>query len=93
VVRQGRGARLKETPEMFSGLVWTGEKSVELGLADALGSTEYVAREVFKAEKLVNFTPEENVFERFSKSFGAGAGDALGRAAAAAAARSAAQMR
>ena len=51
------------SPEMFSGLVWTGEKSVELGLADALGSTEYVAREVIKAEKLVNFTPEENVFE------------------------------
>jgi protease-4 len=93
VVRQGRGARLKETPEMFTGLVWTGEKSVELGLADALGSTEFVAREVFKAEKLVNFTPEENVFERLSKSFGADAGEALGRAAAAAAARSAAQMR
>jgi protease-4 len=93
VVREGRGARLKETPEMFSGLVWTGAKSVELGLADALGSTEYVAREVFKAEKLVNFTPEENVFERFSKSFGASAGEALGRAAAAAAVRSAAQMR
>jgi protease-4 len=92
-VRQGRGARLKETPEMFSGLVWTGEKSVELGLADAIGSTEYVAREVFKAEKLVNFTPEDNVFEKFSKSFGAEAGEALGRAAAAAMARSAAQMR
>src|SRR5690606_41064707 len=43
VVRQGRGQRLKETPEMFSGLFWTGETSVELGLADALGSTEYVA--------------------------------------------------
>ncbi|HUP28961.1 MAG TPA: S49 family peptidase [Usitatibacter sp.] len=93
VVRDGRGARLKETPEMFSGLVWTGARSVELGLADAIGSTEYVAREVIKAEKLVNFTPEENVFERFSKSFGANAGEALGRAAAAAAARSAAQMR
>jgi protease-4 len=93
VVRDGRGARLKETPEMFSGLVWTGARSVELGLADAIGSTEYVAREVFKAEKLVNFTPEENVFERFSKSFGANAGEALGHAAAAAAARSAAQMR
>jgi protease-4 len=93
VVREGRGARLKETPEMFTGLVWTGAKSVELGLADALGSTEYVAREVIKAEKLVNFTPEENVFEKFSKSLGANAGETLGRAAAAAAARSAAQMR
>jgi protease-4 len=66
---------------------------VELGLADALGSTEYVAREVIKAEKLVNFTPEENVFERFSKSFGASAGEALGRAAATAAAVSSAQIR
>jgi len=93
VVRQGRGGRLKETPEMFSGLVWTGEKSVELGLADAIGSTEFVAREVIKAEKLVNFTPEENVFERLSKSFGASAGEALGRAAATAAAVSPAQIR
>ena len=93
VVREGRGTRLKETPEMFSGLVWTGARSVELGLADGIGSTEYVAREVIKAEKLVNFTPEENVFERFSKSLGASAGETLGRAAAAAAARSTAQMR
>ena len=80
VVRQGRGTRLKETPEMFTGLVWTGEKSVELGLADGLGSTEFVAR-------------EENVFERLSKSFGASAGEALGRAAATAAAVSPAQIR
>ena len=63
VVKQGRGARLKESPEIFSGLVWTGEKSIELGLADALGGAEYVAREVVKAEKLVDFTPEDNVFE------------------------------
>ncbi|HET7730107.1 MAG TPA: S49 family peptidase [Usitatibacter sp.] len=93
VVRQGRGARLKESPEIFSGLVWTGERSVELGLADALGSTEFVAREVIKAEKLVNFTPEENVFERFSKGLGASAGEALGRAAASAASGAAAQIR
>lgn len=93
VVREGRGSRLKETPEMFTGLVWTGARSVELGLADGIGSTEYVAREVIKAEKLVNFTPEENVFERFSKSFGASAGEALGRAAATAAAVSSAQIR
>ena len=92
-VKQGRGKRLKETPEMFSGLVWTGERSIELGLADALGSTESVAREVIKAEKLVNFTPEENVFERFSKSFGASAGETLGRALATIASRSAAEMR
>ncbi|HET9664118.1 MAG TPA: S49 family peptidase, partial [Burkholderiales bacterium] len=53
VVRQGRGDRLKETPEMFSGLLWIGTKSIELGLADALGSVEYVAREVIKAEDVV----------------------------------------
>ncbi|HYH42436.1 MAG TPA: S49 family peptidase, partial [Burkholderiales bacterium] len=43
VVRQGRGKRLKETPELFSGLLWVGTRSVELGLADALGSVDYVA--------------------------------------------------
>jgi len=92
-VKKGRGNRLKETPEMFSGLVWTGEKSIELGLADGLGSAESVARDVVKAEKLVNFTPEENVFERFSKTFGASAGETFGRAVAAFAARSSAEIR
>jgi protease-4 len=81
VVRQGRGKRLKETPETFSGLVWTGEKSVELGLADGLGSLEYVAREVVKAEKVVDFSPKENVFEHLSERFGARFGAAVGRAA------------
>lgn len=93
VVREGRGKRLKETADTFSGLVWTGEKSVELGLADALGSTEYVAREVFKAEKLVNFTVEENYFETLSKRFGASFGSTFARAAAEAAARSALEVR
>ncbi|MGZ5032835.1 MAG: S49 family peptidase [Usitatibacter sp.] len=93
VVRQGRGARLKESPEIFSGLIWTGEKSIELGLTDAIGSTEFVAREVIKAEKLVDFTPEENVFERLSKTFGTSVGQTLGRAAAEAAARSALEVR
>ena len=93
VVREGRGARLKETPEIFSGLVWTGQKSIELGLADGLGSTEYVAREVIKADKLVQFTPEENVFERLSKGLGASAGETLARAAAEAALRAATEMR
>lgn len=79
-VKQGRGPRLKDSPEIFSGLVWTGEKSVELGLADALGSAEYVAREVVKAEKLVDFTPDENLFELLSKRLGTSAGEALGRA-------------
>ena len=80
-VRDGRGKRLKETPEMFSGLVWTGEKSIELGLADGLGSPEYVAREVIKAERLVDFTPEESVFELWSKRMGASFGEAMMRAA------------
>lgn len=71
VVRQGRGKRLKETPELFSGLLWTGAQSVELGLADGLGSAEYVAREVIKAEDIVDFTPREGLAERLSRRFGA----------------------
>jgi protease IV len=81
VVRQGRGTRLKETPEMFSGLIWTGEKSVELGLADGLGGLDYVAREVVKAEKIVDFSPKENVFEKFSERLGSQFGASVGRAA------------
>ena len=81
VVRQGRGARLKETPEMFSGLIWTGEKSIELGLADGLGGLDYVARDVIKAEKVVDFSPKENVFERFSERLGTRFGESVGRAA------------
>ena len=77
VVRKGRGKRLKETPEMFSGLVWVGQKSIELGLADALGSVEQVARDVIKAEDIVDFTPRENVAERFAKRFGAAAAETL----------------
>lgn len=77
VVRQGRGKRLKETPDMFSGLMWVGQKSVDLGLADALGSVDYVAREVIKAEDIVDFTPHENVAERLARRFGAGAAESL----------------
>jgi protease-4 len=72
VVRKGRGTRLKESPELFSGLMWTGAKSVELGLADGLGSVDYVAREVIKAESIVDYTQKENIAERFAKRFGAG---------------------
>jgi protease-4 len=79
VVRQGRGKRLKETPDMFSGLLWVGQKSVELGLADALGGIDYVAREVIKAEDIVDFTPRENIAERLAKRFGAGVADGLAR--------------
>ncbi len=79
VVRKGRGKRLKEGPETFSGLMWTGQKSIDLGLADALGSVDYVAREVIKAENIVDFTPHENLAERFAKRFGAAMGEALVR--------------
>ena len=79
VVREGRGKRLKETPEMFSGLLWVGQKSIELGLADAYGSVDYVAREVIKAEDIVDFTPRENVAERLAKRFGAAMGESIAR--------------
>ena len=93
VVRQGRGQRLKESPEIFSGLIWSGEKSIELGLADALGSAEYVAREVIKAEKLVDFTVEENYFETLSKRLGASTAESFARGVAAAAAKAGLDLR
>src|SRR6202171_5540082 len=77
VVREGRGKRLKETPETFSGLIWTGQKSIELGLTDGIGSLDYVAREVVKAEDIVEFTQKENLAEKFAKRFGASVGSAL----------------
>ncbi|MFJ3045218.1 S49 family peptidase [Herbaspirillum chlorophenolicum] len=70
VVRQGRGTRLKETPETFSGLVWTGSKAVELGLADGYGTVDSVARDVIKAEDVVDYTQTENLSERVLKKFG-----------------------
>lgn len=70
VVRQGRGKRLKETPETFSGLVWSGQKSIELGLADGFGSVESVARDVIKAEEVVDFTPQEGLADRLVGKFG-----------------------
>ncbi len=82
VVRQGRGPRLKESPEIYSGLVWTGEKSVELGLADAMGSLEFVAREVIKAERIVDFTPEAKLLEVFAKRLGTTFGAQFAKAAA-----------
>jgi len=71
VVKQGRGSRLKESPELFSGLVWNGQRSIELGLADALGNVGSVARDVIKAEEVVDFTPQENLAERVARKFGA----------------------
>ena len=80
VVRTGRGTRLKETPEMFSGLVWTGQQAIQMGLADKLGGTDYVAREVVKQERLVDYTQRENVAEKLAKRFGAAVGDGAMRA-------------
>jgi protease-4 len=76
-VKDGRGKRLKETPDMFSGLIWTGAKSVELGLADGFGGLDYVAREVVKAEDIVDYTQKENIAEKFARRFGAGAMSSL----------------
>ncbi|HEY2336562.1 MAG TPA: S49 family peptidase [Burkholderiales bacterium] len=77
VVREGRGNRLKETPDTFSGLIWTGQKSVELGLADDFGSLESVARDVVKAEDIVDFSTKESVVEKFARRFGASAASSL----------------
>lgn len=73
-VRQGRGKRLHETPDMFSGLFWTGERSVELGLADGLGDQDYVARELFKAPDIVDYTVKESITDRVARKFGAAVG-------------------
>jgi protease-4 len=80
VVRAGRGDRLKETPETFSGLFWNGEEAVKLGLADRLGNLDYVAREVVKAEDVIDYTLHPNVAERLAKRFGAGVGAGMVKA-------------
>ena len=80
VVKEGRGKRLKESPDIFSGLIWTGQKSIDLGLADSLGSLEYVAREVIKAEEIVDFTQKEGIAEKFAKRFGAAAANTFAEA-------------
>ena len=71
VVRDGRGQRLKETPEIFSGLFWTGAQSISLGLADGFGSINSVARDIIKEENLVDFTTSEGLADRFARKFGA----------------------
>ncbi len=79
-VKAGRGKRLRETPETFSGLFWTGQQAIDLGLADQLGNLDFVAREVAKAEDIVDYTRRENVAERLVKRFGAAIGDGAIRA-------------
>jgi protease-4 len=80
VVKDGRGKRLKETPDTFSGLYWNGEEAVRQGLADKLGNLDYVAREVVRAEEVVDYTPKENIAERLAKRFGASIGAGAVRA-------------
>jgi protease-4 len=77
IVREGRGKRLKETPDMFSGLVWSGEKSIQLGLADGLGNVESVARDVIKVEDIVDYTQHEGLAERLAGRLGASMAGAL----------------
>ncbi len=75
VVREGRGERLKEDGDTFSGLVWNGSRAVEMGLADAFGNLDHVAREVVGAEEVIDYTPHDNVAERLAKRFGAAMGE------------------
>ena len=70
-VREGRGDRLVEDERIFSGLIWTGEQSMELGLVDSLGNADYVAREVIGAEEIVDFTYQDTLLEQFSREIGA----------------------
>jgi protease-4 len=81
VVKSGRGDRLKaDAPDLFSGLFWSGQQAIELGLADQLGNVDFVAREVIKAEELVDYTRRDNMAERLARKFGAGLGEASMRA-------------
>jgi protease-4 len=80
VVKKGRGDRLKETPELYSGLFWSGQQAVDLGLADSLGSIDGVAREVVKAPDVIDYTHRENVAERLVKRFGVAVGEGSVRA-------------
>ena len=74
-VKAGRGQRLKETPETFSGLFWTGQQAIELGLADQLGGLDFVAREIVKTDEIIDYTRRDNVAERLAKKFGAAVGE------------------
>ena len=77
VVRKGRGTRLKETPEMFSGLMWTGSQSIAMGLADDLGTVDSVARDLIKADTILDYSVKENIAERFAKRLGAEMGQSM----------------
>ena len=74
VVKEGRGERLKDGKEIFSGLFWNGEEAIKLGLVDKVGNLDFIAREVVKAEEIIDYTTHENLAERFAKRFGAAIG-------------------
>lgn len=76
-VKQGRGDRLQEHPDLFSGLVWSGEQALELGLIDGLSSASAVARDLVGTEELVDFTHRESPFQRFSRQLGTSIGNTL----------------
>lgn len=78
-VKEGRGERLKDDNQIFSGLVWNGEQALEMGLIDGLGSAGYVAREIVGAEEIVDFTPQPDPFERFTETLGIAAGSAMAK--------------
>ncbi|AWI53298.1 S49 family peptidase [Aquabacterium olei] len=80
VVKTGRGKRLKDDPTTFTGLFWNGQQAVNLGLADHLGSLDGVARDVVKAEEVIDYTQKSNLAERLAKRFGAAIGDGAVRA-------------
>jgi protease-4 len=77
-VKEGRGDRLKEDPDLFTGLVWTGEESVEMGMADAFGSSSYVAREIIGEEEIVDFTQEPDLLDRITDRIGVAMVKAMG---------------
>ncbi|MDD5579123.1 MAG: S49 family peptidase [Methylobacter sp.] len=77
-VKAGRGDRLKETPDLFSGLVWTGEEGVKLGVADGFGNDDYVAKEIIGAESLVDFTRQEQLLDKLAGKLGSAFGQSIG---------------
>jgi protease-4 len=78
-VRDGRGDRLKDDPQLFTGLVWTGEESVDMGLVDKFGSAGFVAREVIGAEDIVDFTQKPDLLERLTERIGVAMARAMGK--------------
>jgi len=79
VVKEGRGTRLKDAPDLFSGRIWNGEQAIKIGLVDGYGTVESVARDIFKAPDIMDYTMKENFAERVAKRFGAEAGAAAGK--------------